>query len=63
MNDETPEQKWKIQTAKLHELFPFLQDEDFHFDYGMKEVMMNKLQEKIGKSREQLNELLSNSLI
>jgi hypothetical protein len=34
--------------------FSQLNDEDFRYDYGMKEVMMTKLQAKLGKSREEL---------
>ena len=40
-------------------MFPDLQENDFLYDYGGKEAMMNKLQTKIGKTRSELNELLT----
>ena len=48
-----------IQKAKLRLLFTHLEDSDFSYDYGKKDVMMTNLQAKLGKSREQLNVLLS----
>ena len=53
-----PKDVWQRQVTKLKLLFPQLTEEDFTYDYGKKEVMMMKLQNKLGKSREQLNELL-----
>lgn len=54
MNDiKNPEELWAIQKAKLKLIFPHLHDEDFHYDYGEKEVMMVKLGAKLGKSREE----------
>ena len=57
MNYDTPNHRWKIQVAKLKLMYPHLNDDDFKFDYGMKDVMLNNLQLKLGKTREQLNEL------
>ena len=51
--------RWSTQKAKLKLLFTHLHDSDFRYDYGMKEVMLNSLQAKLGKSREQLNSLLT----
>ena len=59
MSNEAPEEKWRIQVAKLKLMFPHLHEEDFTFDYAMKDVMLNKLQAKLGKNRTELNELLS----
>jgi hypothetical protein len=53
-----PNDVWQHQIEKLKLLFPQLTDEDFRYDYGEKEVMMMKLQKKLGKSREQLNSLI-----
>jgi hypothetical protein len=58
----TPEQNWQNQKAELMLLFPFLIETDFYFDYGKKEVMMMSLQVKLQKTREELNELLSQSI-
>jgi hypothetical protein len=35
-----------------------LVNDDLRYDYGMKEVMLTRLQLKLGKSREGLNSLL-----
>jgi hypothetical protein len=58
-NKNSPEETWRKQKAKLKLLFSHLHDDDFRYDYGMKEVMMTQLQLKLGKSREQLNEFLA----
>ena len=60
MNDiKNPDELWNAQKAKLKLIFSQLHDEDFRFEYGKKEVMMTQLQLKLGKSREELNLLLS----
>ena len=41
MNDiRNPENLWTVQKAKLKLLFTHLDDEDFHYDYGKKDVML-----------------------
>jgi len=57
-NITDPEQLWKIQKNKLRMMFSQLEDHDFHFDYGKKDVMMEELHKKLGKSREELDTLL-----
>ena len=58
MRTKNPEELWTVQKAKLRLLFPHLHDEDFQYDYGRKDAMMDQLQAKLGKSREELNALL-----
>ena len=59
MNDiKNPEELWTLQKAKLKLRFAQLDDEDFQYDYGKKDVMLELLQKKLGKSREELNHLL-----
>jgi len=53
-----PKDVWQHQITKLKLIFPQLTEDDLRYDYGKKEVMMTKLQNKLGKSREQLNSLL-----
>jgi hypothetical protein len=48
--------------AQLRLHYPHLTDRDVTFDYGQKEVMMNGLQAKLGKTREELNLLLMEML-
>jgi hypothetical protein len=54
-----PDERWRMQTAKMKLMFPHLNEDDFKYDYGMREAMMNKLRVKVGKSREELNILFS----
>jgi hypothetical protein len=55
---QTPDRLWQMQKAKLRLMFAHLDDDDFNYDYGKKEVMMTHLQAKLGKSRDELNLLL-----
>lgn len=59
MNIQTPSGQWRKQKAKLKLIYSELTDSDFHYDYGKKEDMLMNLQEKLGKSRSELNELLT----
>ena len=52
---KNPEALWTYQKAKLSLLFPHLHAEDFYYDYGKKDVMLEQLQAKLGKSRNELN--------
>lgn len=45
---------WREQKILLKRLFPILSDEDFVFEDGNKESMFKKLQEKLGKSKHEL---------
>jgi hypothetical protein len=56
--EKNPEELWRMQKAKLQLLFTHLHEEDFRYDYGKKDVMLDKLQAKLGKSREELNTIL-----
>jgi hypothetical protein len=55
---KSPDQLWRIQKAKLLLRFSQLNEQDFRYDYGMKDVMMTKLQAKLGKTREELTSFL-----
>lgn len=55
---KNPEELWELQKAKLQLIFTQLNPEDFHYDYGRKDVMLNQLQVKLGISRDELNEIL-----
>ena len=58
-NIKNPDELWTLQKAKLKLTFRHLHDADLYYDYGKKEVMMTQLQLKLGKSRPELNLLLS----
>ena len=57
-----PEQVWRMQKAKLQLLYTHLHDEDFRYDYGKKDIMLEQLRAKLGKSREELYSLLKGLL-
>lgn len=58
-NLQTPSRYWNKQKAKLKGMFSQLEDSDFNYDYGNKDAMLTKLQFKIGKTRSELNELIT----
>ena len=58
-NIQTTDPHWRRKKAKLKLMFAHLHDTDLRFDYGMKEVMMSRLQVTIAKSRIELNTLLA----
>ena len=55
---KSPAELWRIQKAKLLLRFSQLDEGDFRHNYGMKDVMMTRLQAKQGKSRAELSPLL-----
>ncbi len=50
---------WREQKILLKRLFPILSDEDFAFEDGKKETMFERLQEKLGKSKPELEMILA----
>lgn len=50
---------WSEQKTKLKSKFPVLTDTDLTFEKGKKEEMLNKIQIKIGKSKEDLAKILA----
>lgn len=47
-----------MQKAKLKLIFAHLHEDDFQYDYGKKDLMLKNLELKLGKSREELEQLL-----
>jgi hypothetical protein len=58
-NLQTPSRTWGKQKANLKAMFPDLKEIDFIYEYGGKEAMMNNLQSKIGKTRSELIEVMT----
>lgn len=50
---------WNEQKGKLKQKFAVLTDNDLMFVEGKKEEMMGKLQKKLGKTKEQLHDIIS----
>jgi len=51
---------WNEQKGKLIQKFAALTDNDFMFKQGEKEIMLGKLQLKLGKTKEELLKLIGN---
>lgn len=51
---------WQIQKGRLKQLFTNLSDKDLLYIDGKKDEMLGRLQEKLGKTKEELNEIISN---
>ncbi len=50
---------WEIQKDKLQAKFPILTDEDLNYEKGKLDEMLNKVQIKLGKTKEQVEEIIS----
>jgi len=50
---------WKEQKAKLKNRFVKLQDSDFIFEEGKKEEMITRLEIKLGKTRDELLNIIA----
>lgn len=58
MNTTEMKGNWEEQKGKLKQKFAKLTDNDLLFAEGKKEEMMGKLQIKLGKSKEELHEII-----
>lgn len=59
MNTTELKGNWNEQKGKLMQKFATLTDNDLMFEEGKKEEMMGRLQVKLGKSKEELQKILS----
>jgi uncharacterized protein YjbJ (UPF0337 family) len=59
MNKTELEGNWNEQKGKLKQKFAVLTDNDLMFDEGKKEEMIGKLQVKLGKTKEELHEIIA----
>jgi len=50
---------WNEQKGKLKQKFAVLTDNDLMFEEGKKDEMFGKLQIKLGKTKEQLHEIIA----
>ena len=58
MNKTEAKGNWNIQKAKLKQKFAELTDNDLIYEEGQREEMLGKLQVKLGKTKEELNNFL-----
>ncbi|MFV5687924.1 general stress protein CsbD [Flavobacterium sp. LT1R49] len=59
MNSKEPEGNWEEQKRKLKEKFAALTENDLFFTKGKKEEMIEKLQIKLGKTKEELLKIIA----
>jgi uncharacterized protein YjbJ (UPF0337 family) len=50
---------WNVQKSKLKEKYPVLTDEDLRYENGKKDEMLNKVQVKLGKTKEEFDALMA----
>ncbi len=58
MNTTELKGNWEEQKGKLKQKFATLTDNDLLFAEGKKEEMLGKLQIKLGKTKEELHEII-----
>lgn len=49
---------WNVQKGKLKEQFNTLTDEDLRYENGKKTEMLNRVQVKIGKTKEEFDAIM-----
>ena len=59
MNTNEVRGTWNEQKGRLKQKFAILTDNDLLFESGEKEVMIGKLQLKLGKTKEELHRIIS----
>jgi len=59
MNTTEVKGNWNEQKGKLKQKFAILTDNDLMFKEGKKDEMFGKLQIKLGKTREELDKIIS----
>ena len=59
MNTTELKGNWEEQKGKLKQKFAKLTDNDLLFAEGKKEEMMGKLQIKLGKTKDELHQIIS----
>jgi len=59
MNTTELKGTWEEQKGKLKQKFAELTDNDLMFSEGKKEEMLGRIQIKLGKTKEELHEIIS----
>ncbi len=59
MNTTQVKGNWNEQKGKLKQQFAILTDNDMMFTEGKKEEMLGRLQIKLGKTKEELEKIIS----
>jgi uncharacterized protein YjbJ (UPF0337 family) len=59
MNKTEIKGNWNEQKGRLKQKFAVLTDNDLMYEEGKKDEMLGKLQVRLGKTKEELNSILS----
>jgi uncharacterized protein YjbJ (UPF0337 family) len=59
MNTKVVKGNWNELKGKLKQQFAVLTDNDLMYEEGRKDEMLGKLQVKLGKSKEELDKIMS----
>ncbi|MBK7871488.1 MAG: general stress protein CsbD [Saprospiraceae bacterium] len=59
MDTKGVKSNWNDQKAKLKVKFPVLTDQDLTFEDGKKGEMFEKIQTKLGKTKEELQQVIA----
>jgi len=59
MNTTELKGQWLAQKGKLKQMFANLTDNDLVYEEGKRDEMLGKLQIKLGKSKEELDKIIS----
>ena len=59
MNTTKAKGNWNEQKGKLKQKFATLTNDDLMFAEGKKDEMLGRLQKKLGKSKEELNKIIT----
>ncbi len=50
---------WDLEKKKIKKRYVFLMDKDLVYEIGKKDIMLDKLQKRLGKTKEQLQEIIA----
>lgn len=59
MNKTEIKGNWNEQKGRIKQKFAVLTDDDLKYEEGKKDEMLGKLQIKLGKTKDELNKILS----
>ncbi|RYD56017.1 MAG: general stress protein CsbD [Sphingobacteriales bacterium] len=58
-NSNAYDAHWNITRGKLKTKYPMLSSKDLYFKHGHKDAMMDALQEKLGITRKELDDIIT----
>jgi len=58
MNEKRAKESWEAQKCKLKERYSILTDNDLLGEESLREEMYGRIQEKLGKTKEELHKII-----